>query len=64
MDKVKCTICEQSFDKDDPLYKICTTKHDEFHNPDFKGGNRDDNFYKLEPKPRRRNMIYGVPEYK
>ena len=64
MDKVKCTICEQSFDKDDPLFKIMTDKHNQFHNPNFKGGNRDDNFYNLNTKTRVRNITFGVPEYK
>ena len=56
MNNVKCTICEQPFDKDDPLFTIMTKKHNQFHDPKFKGGNRDDNFYNLNTKPRVRNM--------
>lgn len=63
MSKVNCSICNQEFDTFDSLYTMRTEKHTQFHNPDFKGGSRDDTYYGLEQKSKTRNMTFGVPEY-
>jgi|FLOH01.1.fsa_nt_gi hypothetical protein len=63
MTVVRCTICDQEFDTFDSLYELCIEKHNQFHDPAFKGGNRDDTHYNLQQKNRTRNMTFGVPEY-
>jgi hypothetical protein len=60
----ECNLCGMEFNEYDIDYLLRTQRHNDFHNPEFKGGNRDNNHYNLETKGKVRNMMFGVPEYK
>lgn len=60
---VKCSLCTMLFDKTDPDYKARILRHNQWHNPKYKGSSRDSIYYNQKPAYKKRNTTMGVPKY-
>ena len=59
---VQCSLCGMRFRRNDHAYADRIKRHNEWHNPKYKGENRDSRHYKLD-KTYKRNTTMGKPEY-
>lgn len=60
---VQCSLCGMRFRRNDHAYADRIKRHNEWHDPKYKGSSRDSNFYKQKPAYKKRNTVMGKPEY-
>lgn len=62
INKVECDLCGMPFDKRDKDYEVRIIRHNDYHNPKFKGKSREHNGKYVVYKGDR-NVTMGIPKY-